>query len=100
MSTVTLDSVVQAMKAPAVDRTERYTARLEKHLKTLDDDGARREFCRKELANWVELYRKFADAVDAGRPEPKLGGPTAFDYTETITAIGQIQNRYSAAVPA
>lgn len=84
-----LKAVLGAALVPLkLGRVERYCRRFDAHLDTLPDERAKRLFCDRELANWVERYEAFALAVDSGRLVPdEVEGPTAFDYTLTISEI-------------
>ena len=76
-------------------RTARYMARVAAHLPALPDDDARREFISAEIHKWEERYLRFsATEGDSHRCGDGADQPSAFDFTETITALGAIQARY------
>jgi hypothetical protein len=70
-------------------RTDRYIARVKEHLLTLSNDEARRVFLNTQVDSWEERYRQFR--TGEGTPTP---GATAFDYVETIAALGALRTTY------
>jgi hypothetical protein len=44
----------------------------------------------------VHDYEQWAHAVDTGKITPKPGGPTAWDYQLTITAIEERKAKYAS----
>ena len=66
------------------DRTARYMARVDEHIKGLGPKETM-AFLNKELATWFERYRLFQIEVFSGREMKTLA--TAYDYIETISAI-------------
>lgn len=82
------------MPETAVDRTARYTARLDAHLATFSTDRARLQFLIAEQDKWLERERRFRERIAAGR-EPEFG-ETAWDYALTLAEIGIRKGRYAA----
>lgn len=89
-----IDIIAQA-QAPAQQRVNQFTARLDDHLASLPDDDARAEFCQRQVERWIALYEQWAQAVDSGLLKVKPGDPTAWDYNLTIAAISGRKARYS-----
>ena len=80
-------------------RTTRYMARVRAHLPALGSDGARRDFISREIDKWEERYARFI--ATEGDVHPLNGHddqPSAFDFTETIAALGAVQARLIAGV--
>ncbi len=72
-------------------RTARYMRRVEAHLPALRDDYARRDFISREMDKWEERYARFiATEGDAHRRGDDADQPSAFDFTETIAALGAV----------
>jgi hypothetical protein len=79
-------------------RTARYMARVEAHLPALCDDYARRDFISREMDKWEERYARFiATEGESHRHRDDADQPSAFDFTETIAALGAAQARFSGA---
>jgi hypothetical protein len=78
-------------------RTDHYMARVAAHLPSLPNNAARAAFIEAELAKWEERYAAFIRTVDRGI-DP--GPATAFDFTETIAALGAEQAKYREPVAA
>jgi hypothetical protein len=79
-------------------RTSRYMRRVEAHLPVLHDDSARRDFISREMDKWEERYARFvATEGDSHRSGDDSDQPSAFDFTETIAALGTVQARYTGA---
>ena len=77
-------------------RTDRYMGRIAAHLHTLRDDTARRDFISREMGKWEERYARFMlSEGDSHRRGDGPGQPTAFDFVETIAALGAVQSRYT-----
>jgi hypothetical protein len=73
-------------------RTERYMARLKAHLPALASDAARRDFISCEIDKWEERYTRFiATDGQSHRLNDASGQPTAFDFVETLAALGAMQ---------
>ena len=57
---------------PSLDRTTRFIARLDDHLRTLADDASRRALLDRQLEGWEHRYARFiateGDSVKAGDP--------------------------------
>lgn len=66
-------------------RSVRYFQRVDEHLRGLSP-GESLAFLRAELGKWQRRYELFQAEVFKGEPEP--GGPTAWDYAETIAVLG------------
>lgn len=66
-------------------RTDQFMRRVKNHLSELDGCAARRFFLETQIELWEERYREFQIRVVAGNP-PK--GYSAFDYAETLAALG------------
>lgn len=78
------------MPATLADPCERYRRRLDQHLATLPSDPARRAFCDREYAKWIERFEAFQAAVANGTYE---GTATAWDFHITL---GDIASRRAA----
>jgi uncharacterized protein YceH (UPF0502 family) len=78
----------------AASPTARYMARVEAHLRTLRDDRARRDFISRETGKWEERYARFI-ATDgcSHRRADDAAQPSAFDFVETLAALGAVQVR-------
>lgn len=78
------------MPATLADPCERYRRRLDAHLATLPSDPARRAFCDREHAKWIERFEAFQIAVARGTYD---GTATAWDFHITL---GDIASRRAA----
>ena len=77
-------------------RTDRYMCRVAAHLPSLRDDAARREFVSREIDKWEQRYACFMlTEGDSHRCGDAPGQPTAFDFIETIAALGAVKSRYT-----
>ena len=77
-------------------RTDRYMRRVATHMLALRDDTARRDFISREIDKWEERYARFLLTEGAShRCGDGPGQPTAFDFVETIAALGAVQSRYT-----
>ena len=77
-------------------RTDRFIARVVAHLSALRDDAARRDFVAREIDKWEERYVRFMQTEgESVRHGDSPGQPTAFDFLETIAALGAMQSRYT-----
>jgi hypothetical protein len=84
------------MTAEPRTRTDRYLGRVAEHLPALGDDSARREFISREMDKWEERYACFRRTEgDSHRCGDGPGQPTAFDFIETIAALGAMRLRYT-----
>ena len=82
-------------------RTWRYIARVEAHLPALADDAARRDFISNEMDKWEEHYARFMTTEGCShRHGDAPGQPSAFDFTETIAALGAVQSRFTERAPS
>ena len=78
----------------ANSRTGRYIARVKAHLPGLMSDAARRRFICGEIDKWEERYTRFvATEGESHRFSDASDQPTAFDFVETLTALGVMQAR-------
>jgi hypothetical protein len=93
--TLSLETLVAAMKAPAMARLARYKARVEAHLPTLADDAARHAFLRREELKWVDRYQNWALKVDTGTASKDDLELTAFDFIETIAVVRQRKDDFA-----
>jgi hypothetical protein len=76
-------------------RIERYMCRIVGHLPKLRDNAARRDFISSEIEKWEERYARFMlTEGESHRRGDGPGQPTAFDFVETIAALGAVQSRY------
>lgn len=80
------------MTEAAPSRTAHYLQRLEAKLATLSSNAARAAFVAEERAKWDERFRRFE--ATAGEAFP---GANAFDFAETIAALGTVAARYERA---
>lgn len=92
-------AVADALCPVATDRTDRYTARLDKHLAGLPA-AERGTFLVREFDRWARRYAEWAADVDDGWHGPSADGPTAHDYVLTIAEIQKRIDRLPAPVPA
>jgi len=70
------------------DRSVRFIARLDGHLRMLADDAARCAFLDRQLEGWERRYARFV--ATEGESEPTLDSadpPQAADFLLTITAL-------------
>src|SRR5688572_28268909 len=83
-------------KRTSPSRTDRYIARIETHLPALTNDAARRDFISREIDKWEERYARFIETGgESHRQGDGPGQPTAFDFVETLAALGARQSRYA-----
>jgi hypothetical protein len=81
-------------------RTDRYLTRVETHLPALKTDAARHDFIAREIDKWEERYARFIETEgESHRRGDGSGQPTAFDFVETLTALGAMQSRYAKRQP-
>jgi hypothetical protein len=70
------------------ERALRFLARLDRHLPTLADQAARREFLDRQLEGWQQRYARFI--ATEGESEPILipaDPPQAADFLLTIVGL-------------
>ncbi len=79
------------------DRCARYRERLDSHLATLPSDAARRAFCDREHAKWIERFESFQRAVARG---DDTGGATAWDFQITLCDVEHRRTKYGPAMQA
>jgi hypothetical protein len=80
----------------ATDRATRFLARLDEHLPTLADDGARRAFLDRQLAGWECRYARFIATEGGSEPVANSADPPqAADFLLTIAGIAQRQGAYA-----
>lgn len=82
-----IENITAAMKAPALERVERYMRRVEEHLPTFPNDAERAAFLRREEVKWVERYEAWAQRIDSGNASKGDYELTCWDYIETIAAV-------------
>jgi hypothetical protein len=83
-------------KGASPSRTDHYLTRVEAHLPALVNDAARRDFISREMDKWEERYARFiATEGESHRCGDGPDQPSAFDFAETIAALGAVQTRYS-----
>ncbi len=76
-------------------RTTRYMRRVEAHLPSLADDGARNAFVSREIERWELRYARFISTEGcSNRIGDGIDQPSAFDFTETIAALGAVQAQF------
>ncbi|HET7682014.1 MAG TPA: hypothetical protein VFK79_17985 [Xanthobacteraceae bacterium] len=81
-------------------RTDRYLTRVETHLRALKSDATRRDFISREIDKWEERYARFVESAgESHRGGDGSGQPTAFDFAETLIALGAMQSRYAERQP-
>jgi hypothetical protein len=85
------------MTTPQPGPCERYRTRLDAHLATLPNDAARRAFCDREHAKWVDRYESFQRAVDRGED---VAGATAWDFQITLCDVEHRRAKYGPAMQA
>ena len=76
------------------DRALRFLARLDRHLPTLADQAARRDFLDRQIEGWQRRYARFI--ATEGNSEPILiptDPPQAADFLLTIA--GLMARRYA-----
>ena len=70
------------------ERALRFLARLDRHLLTLADQAARRDFLDRQLEGWQRRYARFI--ATEGESEPILipaDAPQAADFLLTIVGL-------------
>jgi hypothetical protein len=70
------------------ERARRFLARLDRHLPTLADQAARRDFLDRQLEGWQRRYARFI--ATEGESEPILipaDPPQAADFLLTIVGL-------------
>lgn len=78
-------------------RACRYMARVEAHLPALANNHARRAFIVNEMSKWEERFARFvATEGSSHRHGDSPDQPSAFDFVETIAALGALRGRYAA----
>jgi hypothetical protein len=76
----------------------RYLARVDAHLPTLPDDGARVAFLNNEMSKWDARYENFGARVEAGaKVDPDV---QAADFIVTIADLRTRANQYQPKVAA
>jgi hypothetical protein len=66
--------------------------RVKALLPALASDAARRNFISCEIDKWEERYTRFVTTEgESHRPSDAPDQPTAFDFVETLTALGVMQ---------
>jgi hypothetical protein len=82
------------MQQSASSRTSRYMRRVEAELLALPNDSPRRDFISREIVKWEERYARFIESEgESHRRGDGADQPTAFDFVETIAALGAMQMR-------
>jgi len=82
-------------------RTDRYMGRVAAQLSAMRDDTERRDFISGEIDKWEERYARFTQSDgESHRRGDAPGQPTAFDFIETISALGAMQARYTESETA
>ena len=72
----------------SADRASRFIARVDAHLPTLADDGARRAFLERQLDGWEHRYARFIATGGTSEFAASVGDPPhAADFLLTITAL-------------
>ena len=70
-------------------RSDRYFARIDTHLPTLADVGARRAFLAQQLAGWEYRYERWQLTEGTSEPYADNGDPAqAADFMLVITGLG------------
>jgi hypothetical protein len=69
------------------DRTARYLARVDAHLPTLADPGARRAFIDRQIEAWERRYARFVATEGGSQPAGGHDPPQAGDFVMTIAAL-------------
>jgi hypothetical protein len=65
-------------------------------LPALKNDAARRDFISREIDKWEERYVRFIETGgESHRRGDGPGQPTAFDFVETLAALGATRSRYA-----
>lgn len=86
------------MGSNSPSRTDRYMRRVAAHLPALANDAARTAFVSREIDRWEERYARFiATEGCSHRMGDGPDQPSAFDFTETIAALGAVQARFTGA---
>jgi hypothetical protein len=86
---------------PKSFRTARYMRRIHAYLPTLAHDTARRAFISAEIGKWEERYTRFIETEgESHRDSDASDQPTAFDFVETIAALGGVQSRLNKKTAA
>jgi hypothetical protein len=86
-------------KRGSPSRTDRYIARIQTHLPGLKNDAARRDFISDD-DKWEERYARFIETEgESHRRGDGPGQPTAFDFVETLAALGATQSRCTERRP-
>ena len=86
------------MGSSSPSRTTRYMRRVAAHLPLLANDDARNAFVSREIDRWEERYARFiATEGCSHRTGDSIDQPSAFDFNETIAALGAVQSRFTGA---
>lgn len=78
--------VVDSIRQPALDRTERFMVRVETHLAGLPE-AEHAPFLRAQLRKWRCNYVAWAARIDSCTASEVDLRSTAFDWVETIAAL-------------
>jgi len=82
------------MREVGLSRTSHYLTRMEARLQSLATDAARRRFLSGEIVKWEERYARFiATEGESHRRGDAADQPSAFDFVETLLALGAVQVR-------
>jgi hypothetical protein len=77
-----------AAAKPSSDRAARFLVRVDKHLRALADDAARRAFLSSQLDGWERRYFRFVRTQGASEPaSDHTDPPQATDFVATIAAL-------------
>ena len=80
------------------NRTNKFLARVDAHLKTLADDAARRSFLAQQIAAWEFRYERFQLTDGASEPiTDPANPPHAADFVLTIMALHSRQDALTRA---
>lgn len=93
---LTVKKILDVIAGPARSKAQEYMVRVDQHLETLADDAARVAFLRAQVERWQTLYSAWALRIDDGSASKDDLGCTAFDFVETITALGGKLNEFAA----
>lgn len=72
----------------AADRTSRLLSRIDRHLRALTNDPARRAFLTCQIEGWERRYARFLHSHGDSEPTiDRRDPPQAADFVATITAL-------------